>query len=194
MTILVQTLEEQVQTLTKLGFVFRDQNNVSAKLEIYDWWKFLDPPFVLLMSCIVNATGSSRKNCICENVIFPDMKHLRHEGWFEHVARELADVSGQGSQLTIEDISKNEAADRWEMEYKIGGQRFELATAFPHKYASYRYSLELLPSFATETNCFFAYQNEDATYNEALICWLPRSSDEGLREIFGDDIRMFDEE
>ena len=185
-------LEEQIENLKEVGFVFRNQEFVDQQLRVFGWWAYLDPPYGLLMDRIAVATHSSEELGICDNVYCTDFKHLRHSGWYANVARWLAKKSGNESRLKITDITSDENANQWTMSYKIGKLRHELVTPYPHKYAWPEFMLKLLADFATEKSCFFAYEDpEPKFYDSPLVCWLPKDSSDKLTEMFGEKIRMF---
>ena len=189
------TLEEQIERLTEVGFVFRDQKLVDQKLAVFEWWNYLDPPFELLLERITDATHSAEELGICDNVYCTDFKHLRHEGWFAKIARWLAIKSGNENRWEIIDVTSSKADNSWSMTYRIGKNRSELVTPYPHKYGWSTFMFQMLPDCASEENCFYVYENPEPRFNRTpLVCWLPRESSVKLAEIFGEKIQMFDRE
>ena len=82
------TLEEQISTLQKLGFRFLNSTVDHPAITTYEWWEYLDPPYVLLMQRIICATDFEPD--ICEGAFALDLKHLRFEGWYEKVGQKLS--------------------------------------------------------------------------------------------------------
>lgn len=182
------TLEEQIETLKSLGFRFRPSPIDHPSIMSSEWWEYLDPPYTLLMQRIIFATGWSGD--ICEGVFVPHLKHLRYEGWYEAVGKNLAKISSV--DFRVIDIETDEAKNHWQMKYQIGKESHDLISNYPHKYASYVPILEMLPSFATEKMCFYAYEDPGEQFDGPNLFWLPSSSKSGLKAIFGDYIESFE--
>jgi hypothetical protein len=167
-------LNDQIESLSDIGFQFRDRNCIQQTLDAHEWWQYYNSPYSLLVERVCFRATCSQSR-ICDNVVAWDLKHLRHEKWFESVVNEMAELSGNTEHLQINGISSDAHADKWSMQFELRSKRnhsvFDIGTRYPHKYAPMQTVFEIAECFESNSHLFVCLRDD----YDPVVCWLSKS-------------------